>query len=314
MGRKFLGRSGLLFLLLFSLAARAELAAGDHRFSLIVGKAERSYLVHVPPKVANGYAMPVVLDFHGGGGSGEQHRRESGGDAAADRNGYIVVYPNGSGRLVDRLLTWNAGHCCGYAQKQNIDDVGFAAALLDDLARRTTIDPRRVYAMGHSNGGMMAHRLGDELPQRFAAIASAGGARLPSVRGGAVPVLHIHSIDDPRALYDGGLGPPFPLTNSRVLHVGVDQTLAAWATRNGCKPEPERVEQRPADAAGHTAERLVWPACRAGAEVSLWRLTGAGHGWPGSRSGRESLIGPATRIIDANTEAWRFFSRFSLPR
>jgi len=177
-------------------------------------------------------------------------------------------------------------------QAHGIDDVGFMAALLGDLGRRAAIDPRRVYVAGHSNGGMMAHRLGEELPGRFAAIASVAGAHVPSAGSGqAVPVLHIHSVDDPRALYGGGLGPPFPLTGSRVLHPPVDATLSAWARRDGCGPTAAEQEFR--KSAEHTARRLVYGNCRDGVEVALWKLAGAGHGWPGGRP-----VGSLARPVD----------------
>jgi polyhydroxybutyrate depolymerase len=297
-----------LLALLAGTAQALALAPGDYCFELKHDGRSRSYLVHVPPKAA--VPPPVVLSLHGGGGNADQHRRSSGMDAAADRDGYIAVYPNGSGRLGDRLLTWNAGNCCGYARVQGVDDVGFIAALLDDLARRTEIDRRRIYAVGQSNGGMMAHRLGDELPERVAAIASVAGAYVPSTNGRPLPVLHIHSVDDPVALYAGGLGPPFPLTHNRVLHAAVEDMLSAWVKRDGCGAAPKETEHRESN--GQTATRWVYGGCRDGAEVVLWKLTGAGHGWPGTESGREALTGPATRVIDANTEVWRFFSRFSL--
>jgi len=293
-------------------ACAGTLRPGDYRFELEAGGRARSYLVHVPPQAFAG-ALPVLLSLHGGGGNAQQHRQSTGMDAAADRDGYIAVYPNGSGRLGERLLTWNAGNCCGYAQREQVDDVGFIAALLDDLARRAAIDPRRIYVAGHSNGGMMAHRLGEALPQRIAAIVSVAGAHVPagsSVR--ALPVLQIHSVDDPRALYYGGLGPPFPLTNSRVLHASVDATLAAWVRRDGCDATAAERDFR--QAGGDTARLLVYGHCRDGAEVALWKLSGAGHGWPGGTPALEALLGPATRVIDANTEIWRFVSRFSLPR
>jgi polyhydroxybutyrate depolymerase len=232
-------------------------------------------------------------------------------DAAADRDGYIAVYPNGTGRMSDRLLTWNAGNCCGYAQVQNVDDVGFISALLQDMQRRASIDPRRIYVAGHSNGGMMAHRLGEALPDKIAAIASVAGAHVPTNgTGRTMPVLHIHSEDDPRALYRGGLGPPFPFTNSRVLHPAVDAALSAWVRRNGCDAVANEDAFR--EAGGHTARHLVYGNCRDGAEVALWKLTGAGHGWPGAKPMLQALTGPPTNVIDANTEIWRFFSRFAL--
>jgi len=91
-------------------------------------------------------------------------------DATADREGFVAVYPNGTGRGT-RALTWNAGGCCAYAERNNIDDVGFTKALLDDLTSRVHIDRTRVYATGISNGGMMAFRLAVEASDRIAAIA-----------------------------------------------------------------------------------------------------------------------------------------------
>ena len=291
-------------------AQAASLSPGDYRYDLPSGGRTRSYFVHVPPQ-ASGKSLPLLISLHGGGGNAEQHRRSTGMDAAADRDGYIVAYPNGTGRMQDRLLTWNAGHCCGSAMAENVDDVGFVAALLDDLSRKTNFDARRVYVAGHSNGGMMAYRLAEELPDRIAAIVSVAGAKLPASTGGRpVPVLHIHSLDDPRAPYGGGLGPPFPFTNSRVLHVGVEATVDAWVKRDGCGAAATPMEAR--ESGGHTARLLVHGGCREGTEVALWKLTGAGHGWPGATPALERLVGPATTVIDANAEIWRFVSRFSL--
>ena len=304
----------LLVVMLLSAPVRAEpLSPGDYRFELQVDGQSRNYQLHIPPKAASA-VLPVVISLHGGGGNARQHRVSSGTDAAADRYAYIAVFPNGSGRLGDRLLTWNAGNCCGYAQHQNVDDVTFISRLIDDLQRRTAMDPRRIYVAGHSNGGMMAHRLGDALPDRIAAIASVAGAHIPATDAGprAVPVLHIHSVDDPRALYYGGLGPPFPFAMSRVIHPSVDATLAAWARRNGCDSGPR--ETAFLESGGQTARQLIRGNCRDGANITLWKLTGAGHGWPGGATKQESLLGPSTKLIDANTEIWKFFAQFSLPR
>ena len=80
----------------------------------------------------------------------------------ASAEGFIVVYPDGTSRRAP-LLTWNAGHCCGYAMEQRVDDVAFISALIEDLAARFPIDRKRIYVTGMSNGAMMAHRLGSEL-------------------------------------------------------------------------------------------------------------------------------------------------------
>ena len=278
----------------------------------------RSYLVHVPTRAAP-EPRPLLLAFHGGGGSAAGLKRYAGLDALADRENFVVAYPNGTGPLRTMLLTFNAGpHCCGPALKQNVDDVGFAAAVIEDVARQTAIDRRRVYVTGHSNGAIMAYRLAAERADLIAAIAPVAGAmsvaRFAPSR--AVAVLHIHSVDDPRALYDGGIGPPFPGTDTRVTHAPVIDGLSKWAARNGCGTQPT------ADATRHgimgqpdatdTVTRVSYAPCTSGSDIVHLKLTGAGHGWPGApRTERERIAGPGTTIINAAEEIWRFVSRFS---
>jgi len=298
-------------------AGAATLAPGDHEFTLVHGQIERSYLVHVPPQAGSGKALPVVLNFHGGGAHARQQKIYSRMDQTADREGFIAVYPDGSGGIAGRLLTWNAGACCGWAAANRADDVGFALALLDDLARRVALDTERIYATGLSNGSMMAYRLAAEAAHRIAAVAGVAGAMsltrfAPAV---PVPVMHIHSVDDQRALYGGGLGPSFPFTNTRVLHPPVEAMLEKWIAHNGCPAQPQvadtlRGRSDAADAA-HSATRYSYLPCRNGSEVVLWKLTGAGHVWPGGvQDYLVWLLGAGTTVIDANREMWNFFSRF----
>jgi len=298
-------------------AFAATLAPGDHGFSIAHQQLRRSYLVRVPPQVAGGKPLPVVINFHGGGAHAEVQKQYSRMDAAADRDGYIAVYPNGSGGIGDRLLTWNAGSCCGPAASSQVDDVGFSLAMLDDISNRVPIDRARVYATGLSNGSMMAYRLAAEAPERIAAVAGVAGAMtLPRFAPRlAVPVLHIHSVDDERALYDGGLGPAFPFTNTRVFHQPVDAMIGQWLAHDGCPRQPRvavPISGKPgAPDASHTATRYTYAPCRNGTEVILWKLTGAGHVWPGGiQNYLPLLLGPGTTVIDVNAEMWRFFRRF----
>ena len=231
----------VLALLASSLWGSTTLAAAavdSTRHTLVVGAQVRSYLLHVPLAArttsgssGHGGGWPLVIALHGGGGNATQFEQDSGLDALADREGFAVAYPFGTGRLQDRLLTWNAGHCCGQAQDRQVDDVAFVAAIIGELVRSAGVDRRRVYVVGHSNGGMLAHRIGEALPDRVAAIVSVAGAYVPGVpvEGSgvlprAVPVLHIHSVDDPRAPYAGGapvsLHDPTRAAPSRRSHAG----------------------------------------------------------------------------------------------
>ena len=297
----------------------ASLAPGDHQVTLKYGGRERSAFVHVPARAAEKPTLAVILNFHGGGGHGANEQEYSLMDRLADREKFIAVYPNGSGRFGNRLLTWNAGSCCAYAVLNNIDDVGFVRALLAELSSQLPIDRRRVYATRMSNGGMMAHRLAAQASDVITAVAPvAGGMVLPRIETSktsrAVPVMHFHSVDDPRALYRGGLGPPFPMTKSQVFHPNIDQMIALWVKHNSCAAEPAVADRRSdRDARGHTATKFVYSKCRDGAEVVLWKLTGAGHVWPGGKQKvMERILGPSTDIVGANQEMWKFFSRFSL--
>ena len=299
-----------------ALAVSPTLIPGGHTVTLQHGGRERSAIVHLPRRAAERKILPLVLNFHGGGGHGANQKEYSLLDALAESENIITVYPNGTGRLSGRLLTWNAGTCCAYSVINKIDDVGFVRALIDKLAEKFPIDRRRIYATGMSNGGMMAHRLAAEASDIVAAVAPvAGGMVLPMIKSARpVSVLHIHSLDDPRALYGGGLGPPFPLTKSQVFHPNIDEMIKRWADHNGCAAEPTVADRRTdRTARAHSATKYVFPNCRDGAAVVLWKLTGAGHVWPGGKQKvLERILGPSTDIIDANREMWELFKRFAL--
>lgn len=288
----------------------------DRTYTLRFGGLVRRYIVHLPPGPAIA-ARPVMLALHGGGGSAAQFKSENGLDSVADAHDFLAVYPDGTGPLAGRLLTWNAGtNCCGWAREHAVDDVGFLAAVIDDLARRVPIDRHRIYVTGHSNGAIMAYRLAAERADLVAAIVPVSGAMAVASFHPSQPVaiLDLHSVDDPRALYDGGLGPPFPGTTSRVQHAPVMAGLAQWAAANGCRPAPDTTETRRGTGrnAGQTVTRLAWQGCRPGGTIVHLRFTGVGHGWPGStaRPLMHQLLGPSTTLVNAASAAWAFASQY----
>ncbi len=288
--------------------------AGDYALEIAHAGGERSFIVHLPPDFGARGPLPVLFAFHGGGGNAPGFQTYAGLVAPADARGFAVVYPNGSGRFATRLLTWNAGDCCAYAQAHDVDDVGFTLAILADLSRDLPLDRTRVYATGHSNGGMMAYRLAADAATRVAAIVPVAGADMTRSFAPAAPVavLHVHSVDDPRALYAGGLGPANPLTSRRIEHREVEAGLARWRARDGCTGEGQQTDARSVDR--HTAVLIDYAPCDTGFDVSHWKLTGAGHGWPGGGSILpERIVGPNTEVIEVAEEILRFVARFSRP-
>lgn len=200
---------------------------------------ERTYIVHVPPGHDSTQPAPIVLLFHGGLGNAENMQRMTGFDAVADANDVIAVYPNGTGRFEDKLLTWNGGQCCGYAVEQGIDDVGFVEALIEDLAKVANVDRKQIYATGMSNGAIMSYRLACGLSDVVAAIGPV--ATTQNVDNcqpeRPVPVIHFHGTDDQHAPYKGGIGAE---SLANVEFTSVTETIQFWTNHNGCTTSPKR--------------------------------------------------------------------------
>ena len=267
---------------------------------------DRSYLVHVPPRYDPAKPTPVVLGFHGAMMNGGGMNLFSGLSKKSDEANFVVVYPNGTG-LGDTVLFFNASaKPSGIPGKGPPDDVGFTAAILDDLATIINIDKKRVFATGMSNGGMMSHRLAAELSDRIAAVAPVAGtlavSNIKPTR--PVPVMHFHGKSDAIVPYAGPKG-RVPAT---MQFIGVDETIATWVKVNGCPPEP-KVTQIP-DKAGDGMPGTVkaYGPGKDGAEVVLVVIDNAGHTWPG-REPIVGFIGKSGKNVIANDLMWEFFQR-----
>jgi polyhydroxybutyrate depolymerase len=278
--------------------------------SIKVGTLDRRSLVYIPRGYDAARPTPVVVVFHGGGGNPETMVNFSGLNDKADEAGFIAVYPYGTGRLPNRLLTFNGGNCCGYAMDNNIDDVGFTRAMLDDLASVANVDANRVYATGMSNGGIMAYRVASELADRFAAIAPVGGPMGTETCNPSRPVavMHFHGTADAQAPFNGGQGKGNALTNVRPVFLSVQHSLDQWIKANGCAQPPEVVQLPDAAADGMTVTRKTWGGGKDSAEVVLIEITGGGHTWPGREPPLE-MLGASTKDISANDLMWEFFQR-----
>jgi polyhydroxybutyrate depolymerase len=278
--------------------------ADDREHFLTHQGRQRRYLVHVPKTREPGQLLPVVLNFHGAGGRAEAQRTLSRTNAVADVRGFLVVYPDGTGR--SRILSFNAGGCCGYAVQEKVDDVGFVGKLLDELPAHYPVDTRRIYATGISNGAMLCYRLACEMADRIAAIGPVAGAM--QVDGPQpqrpVPVIHFHGMKDPVAHYAGGKGP-----YAGVQHRPVEETIAWWINANHCRPEAVEVTQEK----DFIARRYAPADGAPGAPVVLYSLPEGGHTWPGGVDLTPHLgTGTLIQTVDATTLMWKFFQQFSL--
>ena len=273
--------------------------AGEPR-TVRAGGVARRYFLYLPSTWHRGHPAPLVLVFHGGGGRASGIAPHTGFSALAEREGFVVAYPQGlNGR-------WNDGR--GYAATH--DDVGFVQALLDTLGRELAIDPRRIYATGISNGAMFAYRLACDLPGVFAAVAPVAGA-MPADLAPAcshtqpVSVLAFQGTADPLMPYAGGGG-----ARRRVL--SAERSIAFWATASGCTAAPVTTDEPDQITDGTRVRRTVYGACREGRSVELYTIEGGGHTWPGGPPVGGS-VGRVTREVDATPLIWAFFAQHPRP-
>jgi len=312
------------------------LSSGDHEFTIKHDGLMRTYIVHVPHSDKTA-PLPVILAFHGGGGNAKGSAKFYGLNSKADDEGFIVVYPEGTGKKSNGKLfgSWNAGRCCPPASDHQVDDVGFLTKMMNKLPKDFNIDPRRIYAIGHSNGALISYRLACDLSERIAGIA-VGGAQdsfddcHPSR---PVPVLHFHGTKDECAHYKGGvcggcfadfltaLGIPAPRRTWKCR--SVPEYLDEWRQQNGCMDKARITYKK------RKAQCRTYQKCQDNAEVTLCTIKGMGHTWPGRPHGVDpckkrprskmcrlwkDTVGKTSNDIIANDALWEFFQKHSLPK
>ena len=282
-------------------SAAALPPAGEPR-TLQAGGLTRRYYLYLPSTWHRDRPAPLVLVFHGGGGRASGIAPHTGFSRLAERDDFVVAYPQGvKGR-------WNDGR--GYAATH--DDVGFVRALLDTLGRELAIDPRRVYATGISNGAMFSYRLACDLPGTFAAVAPVAGAMPVDLAPACahtqpLSVLAFQGTADPLMPYSGG-----GVAHRRGRVLSAERSIAFWATVSGCTAAPVTTDEPDRTTDGTRVRRTVYGTCREGRSVELYTIEGGGHTWPGGPP-VGGAVGRVTREIDATPLIWTFFAEHPKP-
>jgi polyhydroxybutyrate depolymerase len=236
------------------------------------GRTARDAVVYKPARTGD---TPVVLVFHGGGGSaGWMTKKSRDLTRTLTDAGYIVVYMNGSSRRgTEKRRTWNAVHCCAYAARARVDDTAYADAVVDTLDTRLGIDRTRVFLAGHSNGAMLSYRLAGAMKTAPRAIATFSGAIFADQP--AIPartsIFMYHAVDDAVLSYDGH--PDDKAERWRTApHVGFFDAEARLAAMKACS-------RADAVTAAGSAE-ITRRRCDGASElVAVTGLSG-GHDWP----------------------------------
>ena len=237
---------------------------------------------------------PLVVMLHGGFGSGKQAEAAYGWDDEAAREGFVVAYPNGV------RATWNVGNCCGHAQKANVDDVGFLHALVTQLEETDHVDPKRIYAVGMSNGAIMTYTWACRDPGELAGIGPvAGTLGTPCSEPHPITVVAIHGTADEHVPIDGGVGPE-GLTG--VSYKSLADSIAPFLNADGCPASPVITKAPPLTTS-------VW-SCAGEQSVTTRVVDGAGHQWPGKTppsTAIAKLLGadPPSTAFDATDFLWQ---------
>jgi polyhydroxybutyrate depolymerase len=276
------------------------------RLTLDVGGVERWYLLSVPAGHDGTTPMPLVVELHGLAEGAAIAAQMSEIDALGEREGFVSVFPNGSGQPV----RWNES-----LDASPNEDLDFLDALLSSLSTSLCIDEARVYATGLSYGAIMSSTLACVRSDRFAAIAPVAGVRFPDGCAPArpVPVLSFHGTVDPILFFNGGVGDLGAALGGGTLELpsgevdlegpGYPAAVAAWAEANGCGAWSD--ERR----SEHVIDRVY--ECDDDAETRFVIIEGGGHSWPDSDISRaiEGVVGPTTDEAHATEEIWAFFER-----
>jgi polyhydroxybutyrate depolymerase len=231
---------------------------------------------------------PLVVVLHGYGGDGVNQTAYLGFGALVSERGVLLVAPNGMTDSQGHRF-WNATEACCDFDQSRVDDSTYLAELIADISTEWNVDPRRVFLMGHSNGGFMAYRMACDHPELIAGIVSLAGEspgdRMNCRENPRLSVLQIQGTADHTIPYDGGaLG--------GVAYPGAVATAALWGAAVGCSGTLVSaganvdVDSSLADAETTVAQ---FESCPTGIEVGLWSITGGAH-VPALASGFGDLV------------------------
>lgn len=268
----------LSFLLLLTALATTPRVVSAESIDAGRGRVELT----VPASYSDQSAVPLIVLIHGFGGSGSGIDDYLKLSPLADQYGFILAKPDGTATDGDVFgmknpKFWNATETCCAPGQEKVDDSAYLARLIDSIKGKYTIDGKRVFLVGHSNGGFMSHRMAREQPGMIAAIVSLAGTEgpgAPEATASPVHVLQIHGTGDAMISYNGGE------IQGLGAYAGAVETVARWASRNGCEAnavELGTIDLDDAIGGAETKRARHAQGCHAGGSAELWTIATGSH-------------------------------------
>jgi len=262
-------------------------AIGTFSRSIEVDGETREYLIYIPNSYDTIKSVPLLLNFHGFGGSANEFMDDADMRSLAASYSFILVYPQGSS--LDGFSHWNA--CpIGGDNKSDVDDFGFVEAIINKVSSQYNIDVERIYSAGYSNGGMMAYGLANYRSDLIAAVASVSGAMLDCIGSTShpMPVVHLHGTSDGVLPYNGSND-----WNS------VQSTLEHWINFNNTTTNPTVGS---VNSEGTTIEHYVYDQGDRSVSVEHYKYIGGDHVW----------FSAAFQGRNTSELVWDFVSQFDI--
>ncbi|RHX91839.1 alpha/beta hydrolase [Leptospira stimsonii] len=280
---------------------RTETKDGSRLEKITVDGIERTYWIHLPENKYSGTEkLPLVLGLHGRLGSGRNIMEDSKLNRISDREGFIVVYPDG----IDR--SWADGRGATPADKQKVDDVHFLEKLIDRISESHPVDKDKIFIFGHSNGGFMTQRMLIEKTKRFRAGVSVSSQISEFILrnfepSGNVSVAFINGTKDSTVPYYGG----YVRDGGEIL--SVEDSIDRWLQWNSCLKQPE-IKKKDEKEDGTSVEIYSYNQCKGKTSVLHYKIVDGGHNWPGvNRKVPFIKMGTPTYELDPGEEIWTFF-------
>ena len=251
--------------------------------SVTVDGKKRTFIMHVPSAYKGDTTVPLVVDYHPIGGSGQQQMNGTTYKALTDPEGVISLYPDGTSKSSGLSMGpgWNVGPCCS-----NDDDVKFTREMIAMVKTKVCIDPKRTYATGFSMGSGMALHAACFMSDLFAAV-SAGAMDLNRTNSAQcnpvrpISVIAFRGTNDPVCRYEGGDSG----FNDGLNFLGAEGNFRFWAEKNGCTGSPAK----------NSDGCDEYSNCNGGVKVVLCTKQSGGHEQPNA------------------TVGWPFMKQFTLP-
>jgi polyhydroxybutyrate depolymerase len=241
---------------------------------------DRPVDVYAPDGLAPGQKVPLVLLLHGYSVSGAVEELYMQLLPLVQKKGFVYAHPTGT---IDssKNYFWNATDACCNFDGSTVDDSAYLASVIDEIIAAYPVDPKRVYLIGHSNGGFMSYRMACDHADKIAAIASLAGAMwLDTTKcqpSQPVHVLQIHGTADQEVIYTGDTG----LGSGMDGYPGAETTVQDWAKIDGCSLTPDTsappLDLDEALAGAETTVERYAAGCKSGGSAELWSIQGGSH-------------------------------------